>query len=168
MNGLPVMATAPIVPSLACWRKSCSVARNSTKLWGPQRVRPGVILAVIQRDEGKCHSTAGQGDVANIGVGDHFILGVFEEGADIEAVVLSNRTLAHLLPSCVVRVLPNDAATLAKPDTHCCESIADLGVQFELAGELNHEPHTGGGEGGAPGAIAPPQGFTRGSSSAIP
>ena len=46
----------------------------------------------------------------------------------------------------VVRVLPDDGAAHADADAHRGQAVAHLGVLLELAGELGHQAHAGGGE----------------------
>ena len=55
-------------------------------------------------------------------------------------------TVTHLAVLLVVRVLPDHGAAHAEADAHGGQAVADLGVLLELARELGHQPHAGGGE----------------------
>ena len=74
MYCLPVMPTAWISPAAARAFSASSVAPSSFSVVGPERVRPGVVAPVVERDE-RQHLAGGETDVAHARVRDDLSLG---------------------------------------------------------------------------------------------
>ena len=87
----------------------------------------------------------------DVGVGDHFIR---EQCCELVKVLGAHAALPSVVggggasgSSCrEVRVFPDDCGAHAQADAHGGDAIPDGGVLLELAGQLGHEAHAGGGQ----------------------
>ncbi len=158
MNGLPVTPRASIVSSARAASMAVLSASSDAE---PERVGLGVVLAVVEGDQAE-GPAARQGDLAQLGLGH--ALGV--RGELLGTLEQSSRWLTWSSPV-PVRVLPDHGAAHADADAHGGQAVADLGTLLERRASwvIRRTPEEASGW---PMAIAPPYGFTRGSSSAMP
>ncbi len=62
---------------------------------GAERVGPGVVFSIVERDQSKSSLSPGEWNVSNVAVGDDLVLGVRYQRGEIDTVILCHRALGH-------------------------------------------------------------------------
>ncbi len=109
---------------------------------GAEGGRLGVVEAVVQRDQREAAGALGRSRWRTCAW-------VTTSSGNSSAAPFSSSAVV-VLTWCLrrreVRVLPDDRAAHAEADAHGGEAVADVRLLLELAGQLGHQPHPGGGQ----------------------